>query len=98
MTTIHADSVDRAFEQVALLVLESSSTLQRGGYPSPSARNRRCGVATEPQCKRKERIGDFQYRIDRRRATGSSSSACVIGHGNYTIGAPAAREHHCMLG
>lgn len=29
MTTIHADSVDRAFEQLALLVLESGSTLQR---------------------------------------------------------------------
>lgn len=30
MTTIHADSVERAFEQLALLVLESGSTLQRG--------------------------------------------------------------------
>lgn len=29
MTTIHADSVDRAFEQLALLVLEGGSTLQR---------------------------------------------------------------------
>lgn len=29
MTTIHADSVERAFEQLALLVLESGSTLQR---------------------------------------------------------------------
>jgi type IV secretion system protein VirB11 len=30
MTTIHADSTDRAFEQLALLVLEGGSTLQRG--------------------------------------------------------------------
>jgi type IV secretion system protein VirB11 len=30
MTTIHADSVERAFEQLALLVLEGGSTLQRG--------------------------------------------------------------------
>jgi type IV secretion system protein VirB11 len=29
MTTIHADSVERAFEQLALLVLEGGSTLQR---------------------------------------------------------------------
>lgn len=29
MTTIHADNVDRAFEQLALLVLEGGSTLQR---------------------------------------------------------------------
>src|SRR3546814_14893768 len=29
MTTIHGDSVDRAFEQLALLVLEGGSTLQR---------------------------------------------------------------------
>src|SRR3546814_8803869 len=29
MTTIHADSVDSAFEQLALLVLEGGSTLQR---------------------------------------------------------------------
>jgi len=29
MTTIHADGVDRAFEQLALLVLEGGSTLQR---------------------------------------------------------------------
>lgn len=29
MTTIHADSVDRAFEQLALLVMEGGSTLQR---------------------------------------------------------------------
>jgi type IV secretion system protein VirB11 len=31
MTTIHADSVERAFEQLALLVLEGGSTLQREG-------------------------------------------------------------------
>lgn len=30
MTTIHADNVERAFEQLALLVLEGGSTLQRG--------------------------------------------------------------------
>lgn len=29
MTTIHADSVERAFEQLALLILEGGSTLQR---------------------------------------------------------------------
>ena len=29
MTTIHADSVERAFEQVVLLVLEGGATLQR---------------------------------------------------------------------
>ena len=29
MTTIHADSVERALEQLALLVLEGDSTLQR---------------------------------------------------------------------